>query len=128
MAVNTFIAFDTSTSMYVDYKYDKDFIKTVAEAIRKNGVKQVRGKFILYDYLGEVVGACAIGQAGLNLAMSSDHILLRLNRTGAYHMCPVKTCKIGGKTFRLGEMVIHLNDCHRSSFNRIANYLDEVAQ
>lgn len=122
-------------------------LNSVVNAIRKNGYKKsVGGDYIHYgvDETGAntIKGACAIGQAGLNLGIEPAFLREWLNsgsedehrdfiyRFGNYR-CPVKNCVTlsllygNGIDAPLGDMLVHLNDVHRWSLNRISDWMDK---
>lgn len=91
-------------------------LATVARAIRKNGWKQITGDYVK-RVNGKIVGACALGQAGLNLGVAGDDLERALN---VYN--------------DLGHAIIDWNDENKWTLDQIAEriekdwtpYLDEV--
>lgn len=108
-------------------------VKRIAEAIRKNGMKQIWGSYYQYKNKGEsnfrypgdeVIAACAIGQAAVNLDESADILHANLNIRYRVHLkCPTDTHN--NTIVGLGDMIAHLNDNHQWSFTEIADYLDK---
>jgi hypothetical protein len=93
-------------------------LATVARAIRKNGWAQVTGEFVKKQN-GKVVGACALGQAGLNLGVDGNNLVGALNEFD-----------------NLGEAIIEWNDQNKWTLAQIADriekdwtpYLDRVIE
>lgn len=119
-------------------------VEMVSEAIRKNGVQQVIGAYVtgLDDEHPE--GACALGQAYLNLREEKGlKILFPMDAmehpinspsyirdflssdNGSYSWYKCSHCTY---TTYLGSMVVHLNDNEHLSFAAIADYIDNRAQ
>lgn len=112
-------------------------VEMVSEAIRKNGVPQVFGAYIT-GHEENPVGACALGQAYLNLRdkdiqiNTPSHVRHFLNGVDfdpengyMIYRCPYG-CDVYNKY--LGNMVIHLNDTEQLSYEKIADYIDNRAQ
>jgi len=107
-------------------------IEAVAENIRKNGLKQITGEFFGYDSDGNIVAACAIGQAAENMGhtpyaiqawlndyVDPDNEVTRIdcqqNKSDNY--------ECGVPLYGLASYVEHLNDDHDWSFEKIADEL-----
>lgn len=98
-------------------------IKDIADAIEENGWKQIyNGDYYEYDLFGELIGACAIGQAAKNLNMGASSLHFNLNSLG-YVSCPSKNCGYSNVT---GTIIIHLNDDHHWKLSSIAKWLRKV--
>lgn len=105
---------------------DKRKIRAISKAIRKNGVPQVIGTYKRYKG-NDIVGACAIGQAAINMKKPPETVRQQLSFAYSSTVdCPVKN-KFHFYTETLGQMVIHLNDNHSWKLDRIADYLDKLA-
>jgi len=115
---------------------NRTFVKEVAAAIRMNGLEQIQEDYIRYDYeKGEIVGACAIGQAAVNLGgifrEQPDYLERQLNQVVLenhplnYWECPRESC--GGRQ-HLGQLITHLNDYHFWTFEEIADWLDSISE
>jgi len=132
MTAETTTAFDTSAIT---------LIKWVADSIRKNGLEQTFGVYLKRGNsvtpetpYGEAVAACALGQAAINMGGeytdNPDYLHRKLNTltpmSGDWFTCHLKyydnaTC---GDTIPLGNMITHMNDNHRQTFEQIADYLE----
>lgn len=84
-------------------------LATVARAIRKNGWKQVTGEFIKKEN-GKVVGACALGQAALNLGVEGNDLLEALNDFDENE---------------LGAQIIEWNDTNKWTLAQIADRIEK---
>ena|ERR1700741_4569613 len=82
-------------------------LATVARAIRKNGWKQVTGEFVQKQN-GKVVGACALGQAGLNLGVDGGNLVSALNEFS-----------------ELGDQIIEWNDQNKWTLAQIADRIEK---
>lgn len=88
-------------------------VADVADAIEENGIPQIVGHFT-HSVDGEVIGACAIGQAAINLGVhpkSLQYELDKLFNKGDYRA--------------LGGQIISWNDSNRYSYKVIANKIRE---
>jgi hypothetical protein len=92
-------------------------IDDVLDAIEKNGLEQTFGSFFKTegeDYVnnppksGKIIGACALGQAALNLGVNNFSLTDTLN--------------LALPNTRLGQRIIKMNDHKKRSFAHIANY------
>ena len=105
-------------------------ISNIADAIEKNGVPQIRGQYkkTRGDNFDEVIGACAIGQASINLNRGSLAIHNWLDDRPKLVACP-ENCNNPFPEYRmhLGSTVTHLNDVHFWSLKKIADWLREQA-
>ena len=57
-------------------------VREFVEALKKNGYPKIRGQYIQYSInKGEIVGACAYGQAAINLGIPNNpgHLLGRFS-------------------------------------------------
>jgi len=107
-------------------------VPIIAEAIRKNGLPQkTDGDYYTWkDAIGgDIVAACALGQAAINLDernvpySMAGNILDFLNgwtptREEAIY------CDEHETHAKLGWYITHLNDVHHSTFEEIGNWLD----
>lgn len=118
---------------------NKPKLEDIIEAMEKNGYKKVRGEFIVWSknnldsfgmYENEpVVGACAIGQAALNLEMLPVHVADVLRDTSIVyrHKCTNKSNPSFGLD-NLRGLVFHLNDEHRYSVGTIGKMIHQIAK
>lgn len=104
-------------------------LSEVSAAIRANGLKQVRGSFLKYiDDEGNLsyvpVGACAVGQAAVNLDLVPINLMLAL---GTVHVLPEyieQHIPKGYKFDKLDDVLLALNDNYNYTFDEIADWLD----
>lgn len=104
-------------------------VKEVSHAIRINGVEQIQGDYIR-DYGKGPVGACALGQAAINLTDDIEHVYDTIdviwNALKLYKVdCPENHWDepYYGPRY-LADLIIHLNDRHEWTFEQIADFLD----
>lgn len=99
-------------------------IKDIAEAIRKNGFRKAIGIYIRSKRDGTIYAGCALGQASLNLSVSASslHGYLDQKRHVRCPICDDKRGLNGG----LGTTIVHLNDDHKWSLSRIADWLETL--
>lgn len=57
-------------------------LSEIIDAIEKNGYPQITGQYVVYDEETKVIGACALGQAGLNLGSEGTHLFSALHLYG----------------------------------------------
>lgn len=110
----------------LEININKQTIQLIADAIRKNGLKQTQGRYKKVNIYGIVEEACAIGQASENLDIRPVGIRNALQV--AYKsvvQCPTDPgiCL----SAYIDVMVIHLNDEHHWTFEQIADFLDGIA-
>lgn len=93
---------------------NKVTVQDVVNAIRANGVRQARNEYVRYDKSGNVVSACAIGQAAINLGVDYASLYRALNHDD------------DGKPMGLGSKIISLNDTRRKSLQEIADTIEAL--
>lgn len=107
----------------------------ISKAIRDNGIPQIKGNFIRVDAEGEVTGACAIGQAAINLKAEAYGIVYELDQIGAkegllfVYSCPDHPHYYSNNrsgNFSLAGIITHMNDYHDKTYAEIADYLDQT--
>jgi len=106
-------------------------LSTISNAIRKNGLPQIKGQMRLYNLEQELIGACALGQASINLNVSSGQIADSLDHLGQdedghFMRYGCEEHEYKDTTFSLSGYVAHLNDKHDYTFEQIADYLDSL--
>lgn len=104
-------------------------LSDVVKAIRDNGLPQIKFSFFkskagqattaLSD---DIIGACAIGQAAINLGKNPVQLMRELNGNDYINEKDCTLCD--GVGYLLGNMITHLNDVHELTFAEIADYLE----
>jgi hypothetical protein len=84
-------------------------IADVIDAIEQNGLTQIYGDFVVTDREGKLVGACAVGQAAVNLKIDFQMLV---------HKLDYFTSK--KRNLPLGTYIVRLNDSEHNSFSEIA--------
>lgn len=82
----------------------------VVNAIRANGLKQVRHQYVGTGINGVVTSACALGQAAVNLGVNYNDLYSRLNGLGG----------------NIGGTIIRMNDSDGLSFKTIADRIEDT--
>lgn len=85
-------------------------VREVIDAIEKNGYPQGFGRLIRFNENSELEGACAIGQAAINLGV--DEMVLYRELSYLIH-----------KKFSVKAMIVSLNDTERYPLPAIATTL-----
>lgn len=119
-------------------------LSTISKAIRKNGLPQTTRDFFTYGEdadRNEIVAACAIGQAAVNLkskfvAMESQFFIastllqnmdnIRVMNKETYFTGSHKTTLRPNAAAYLGGLITHLNDVDHFTFEEIADWLDAL--
>lgn len=108
--------------IYQDFSLDE-----IADAIRKNGWKKAIGSYYRTRQDGTIIAACALGQGALNLDVTPRSLQSYLDSGFNNQPCPSKSHKKRERPrLSIGVMVVHLNDDHRWSLNRIADWVDTI--
>lgn len=104
-------------------------IKDIADAIRKDGYKQITGHYVIYANVSnnEIIGACALGQAALNLQVEPASLQMYIDKLTKDS---IPTCPEGHDGaivyYSLGSMIVHLNDIHEWTLDKIADWVDSI--
>lgn len=96
-------------------------VQDVINAIRKDGYAQAFGELVEYDSEGNILEACAVGQAALNLDINPDDLMTQLDDMELHP---------NGKDSELSEistlsgLIIHYNDSKKYPLSKIADLLE----
>ena len=93
----------------------------LSEAIRLGSMlhPQGFGKFHAHNETHEIVASCALGAA----EDAGYSIMESYNRIDIF-ACPRHGC--GSCFINLGELIVHMNDIHRMSRERIADHIESI--
>jgi hypothetical protein len=66
------VSSNSYNEIHIDQEYKEFTVREIFEALKKNGFDHLRGEWVSTNSRGKAVGACAIGQAALNLGVQAS--------------------------------------------------------